>query len=431
PEEEIYFSYDDRDRIIDIQGSDYHYNYEYGLADTFTVEHLPIVKETNLLTNKWSEYISTYEGLPLEYFDSFYWRKVYEYDFNSSSGTPPSPKPKKVLYYRKAAADRYETTFTYGQANILGYKTQTYLGRQIVFEYNTNRLMKRKWYGQINYSGFPYVDMRFDRDNSGLITSITSDSNDKALIALTNNDLEIEQVQHTAPQVFDEGYTYDTRGNRLTSLTNSYTYNDLNQLTNNNTHTYSYDADGNLIEEKNITTTETKKFYYNAENRMIKYEHYPTEIEPVDIMAEYKYDIYGRRIQKNVNGVITNFHWEGDNLSFELNENHQPIRRYIYENGKDDVQGHVEYAEVDDPQYFSFERKGWYSYIKDQVGTITKVYKHETKQMVDTRTYDTFGNLINQTGSSNGNLGFQSKYFDQESGLNYYYHRYYYPQTGR
>jgi RHS repeat-associated protein len=118
-------------------------------------------------------------------------------------------------------------------------------------------------------------------------------------------------------------------------------------------------------------------------------------------------------------------------MSFELNENYQPIRRYIYENGKDDVQGYVEYAEVDDPQYFSFEKKGWHSYIKDQVGTITKIYKHETKQMVNTKTYDIFGNMINQTGSSSGNLGFQSKYYDQESGLNYYYHRYYYPTIGR
>jgi RHS repeat-associated protein len=118
-------------------------------------------------------------------------------------------------------------------------------------------------------------------------------------------------------------------------------------------------------------------------------------------------------------------------MSFELNSSNQPIRRYIHENGKDDAQAHVEYSKVDDPQYFSFERKGWYSYIKDQVGTITKVYKHETKQMIDTRTYDIFGNLINQSGSSNGNLGFQSKYYDQESGLNYYYHRYYSPSIGR
>ena len=264
-----------------------------------------------------------------------------------------------------------------------------------------------------------------------MITSITSDSSDKALSALYNPDLEIEQVQHTLPQTFDESYSYDTRGNRLTSLTNNYTYNDLNQLTNTTTNTYTYDANGNMIEEKNLATTETKKFYYNSENRMIKFEHYPTDLEPADIIAEYKYDIYGRRLQKNVNGTITNFFWEGDNMSFELNENNQPIRRYIYENGKDDVMAHVEYSEVSDPEYLSYEHKGCYSYIKDQVGTITKVYKHETKQMINTRTYDTFGNLINQTGSSSGNLGFQSKYYDQESGLHYYYHRYYYPSIGR
>jgi RHS repeat-associated protein len=63
--------------------------------------------------------------------------------------------------------------------------------------------------------------------------------------------------------------------------------------------------------------------------------------------------------------------------------------------------------------------------------TTNKIYKHETKQTVNTRTYDTFGTLVNQTGSSSGNLGFQSKYYDQESGLNYYYHRYYFPQIER
>jgi RHS repeat-associated protein len=62
---------------------------------------------------------------------------------------------------------------------------------------------------------------------------------------------------------------------------------------------------------------------------------------------------------------------------------------------------------------------------------VYKVYSDYTKQIVDTRAYDTFGNLISQTGSSDGNLGFQSKYFDQESGMYYFYHRYYNPVNGR
>jgi RHS repeat-associated protein len=96
----------------------------------------------------------------------------------------------------------------------------------------------------------------------------------------------------------------------------------------------------------------------------------------------------------------------------------------------DDVEAHVEMSEVTG-SVFDTSRKGWYTYVKDQVGTVYKVYSDYHKQIVDTRAYDTFGNLINQNGSSNGNLGFQGKYFDQESGLYYFYHRYYSTEMGR
>jgi RHS repeat-associated protein len=148
------------------------------------------------------------------------------------------------------------------------------------------------------------------------------------------------------------------------------------------------------------------------------------------MVSTYTYDFYGRRLQKNVNGVITNFLWEGDNLANELDVNYQPIRRYIYGADMDDVEAHVEMSEVTG-SVFDPSRKGWYTYIKDQVGTVYKVYSDYNKQIVDTRTYDTFGNLISKNGSSNGNLGFQGKYFDRESGLYYFYNRYYNPSNGR
>ncbi|MEA3478571.1 MAG: hypothetical protein U9R60_10365, partial [Bacteroidota bacterium] len=195
PEGVIYFTYDARNRITGIEAADYHYQYDYGLADTFILPHLPIVKETNLLNNKWSEYISTYEGLPFEYFDSFYWRKVYEYRFDSSAGTPPGPTPTKVQYFRKYAAGNYTTWYEYDNGYRVLKKTQSHLGRDMTFSYK-NRLLLRKRYYEYQYSGFPFIEMNFDRDNSGLITSITGD---KALTAVYNNDLEIEQVQHTVP----------------------------------------------------------------------------------------------------------------------------------------------------------------------------------------------------------------------------------------
>jgi hypothetical protein len=176
---------------------------------------------------------------------------------------------------------------TFNSVNRLTIRKNYYLNTQKNFTFDTNVVLS-----QLMYRGptaFPDIDINFTRDDSGLITSITGD---KELNVTYNPDLEIENVQHILPQTFDESYNYDTRGNRLTSLTHSYTYNDLNQLTGSTTHTYSYDSDGNLIEEKNKVTTETKKCYYNSENRLIGFEHYSNDVAPADIVANYKYEVY-------------------------------------------------------------------------------------------------------------------------------------------
>jgi RHS repeat-associated protein len=266
-----------------------------------------------------------------------------------------------------------------------------------------------------------------DRDNSGLINHITGD---KEMNVIYNPDLEITGVQHITPTPFQENYTYDTRGNRLTSLDHSYAYNELNRFQETFADSFQFDADGNLVLEKDKTAGEIKKYYYNSENRMIGFEHYPNETSPADIAASYTYDIYGRRLKKNFNGVVTNFLWEGNNLAYEMDASYQPIRRYIYGAEMDDVEGHVEFSEVTGG-VFDDSRNGWYTYVKDQVGTVYKVYSDYQKQIVDTHTYDTFGNLVSQDGSSKGNLGLQGKYFDRESGLYYFYNRYYNPIQGR
>jgi RHS repeat-associated protein len=422
PEGVVNFTYDDIDRLTEIEAPDFHYKYAYGLIPS---NNDTILQEENLKNGLWSQYINNQHGLPREYYDNFEWKKTYWYNFSQSGGTPIDSTPYLVTYTKRWEYGEYRMHYTYDKGNRLTIRKNQYLNTQKNFTYDNNGVLS-----QLMYSGptaFPDIDINFTRDDSGLITSITGD---KELNVTYNPDLEIESVQHILQQPFDESYTYDTRGNRLTSLTHSYTYNDLNQLTDSTTHTYSYDADGNLIEEKNKITTETKKYYYNSENRLIIYEHYPNDVSQADTSATYNYDIYGRRLQKNVNGTILNFTWEGDNLAMELDENLQPIRRYVYGIGIDDVEGYVELSEVTGGMFEQF-KQGWYSYVKDHVGTIYKVYSDYTQQIVETRNYDVFGNMVNQTGSSTDNLGFHSKYYDQESGLNYFYHRYYNPFNGR
>ena len=153
-----------------------------------------------------------------------------------------------------------------------------------------------------------------------------------------------------------------------------------------------------------------------------------TMIYPDGSRLRQTFDISGR-LSKTVNGTTTNFHWEGDNLAMELDASFNPIRRYTYGIGKDSVEGHIEFSEAS-ANLFAHPY-GWYSYIKDQVGTIYKIFSHQTQSTVTTRHTDTFGNLLSQSGPSKGNLGFQSKYFDQESDLNYFYHRYYNPSIAK
>lgn len=430
PEGVIYFTYDELDRVTEIEAPDYHYRYRYGVCDIpFQSGSHTLIEETNLKNMLWSQTVVNHWGLPSVRLDSFNWKKAYYYDFHSSGGTPIGATPKTITYHKRGIGNYWQVDYTYTPGPHFQKKTNQYLHYEQGFDYNANLYIKMLRYRQqLGYAGnFPAVDQFFSREASGLIATATGD---RAFHASYTQDPEISGVQHTVPQVFDESYTYDPRGNRLTSLASVYTYNDLNQLTESTTHTYQYDADGNLVEEKDKTTTETKRYYYNSGNRLIKYEHYPTDISPADVVATYTYDIYGKRLHKVVNGTVTHFFWEGDNLSLELDVNNQPVRRYLYGMGKDSVEAHIEFSEAPSNP-FDYSQQGWYSYIKDQVGTIYKVYSHQQQQVADSRTYDVFGNLITQTGTTPGRLGFQSKYLDPESGLYYFYHRYYHPTNGR
>jgi len=366
---------------------------------------------------------------PWQTLDSFGWRKYFLYDSPVLGGSP-----NEIDYLWKGTqASFMRTTLTHDTARrMTSYKNEMFKRRDF-FTYDSNGLLQKSRYE--GWPGWPYFtetgSLYFSRDTSGLISGITGD---KELNANYDQDLQITSINHILPQPFAEGYTYDDNGNRLTSLTNSFIYDDLNRLTESTLHDYTYDADGNMTQEKNKLTTESKKYYYDSENRMIKYEHQASDVSPIDITATYKYDIFGRRLQKNVNGAITNFFWENDTMTYELNDQYQPIRKYLTGSGGiDDYEGHLEYSEITDfPHIFFPEyRQPWYSYMKDQVGTIYKVHSMKTRAIAESRVYDSFGNLVNQTGTATTPLGFQGKYYDAESGLNYFYQRYYNPMIGR
>jgi hypothetical protein len=123
--------------------------------------------------------------------------------------------PVFIHHYKKDyGVNSYSASYNYWANNNVRTITNNFFNRDQKFEYDANNVLSRTFYRQKPgvAGNYPYVDLHFERDASGLITSITGD---KELTANYNPDLEIESVSHTLPQAFDESYTYDTRGNRL------------------------------------------------------------------------------------------------------------------------------------------------------------------------------------------------------------------------
>ncbi len=68
-------------------------------------------------------------------------------------------------------------------------------------------------------------------------------------------------------------------------------------------------------------------------------------------------------------------------------------------------------------------------YLHDQLGS-TRALANESGTVVDTYTYDAYGNLVGSTGTDDTPLGFAGAYTDAETGFLYLINRYYDPATG-
>ncbi len=69
-------------------------------------------------------------------------------------------------------------------------------------------------------------------------------------------------------------------------------------------------------------------------------------------------------------------------------------------------------------------------YLHDQIGS-TRVLTNGSGTVVDTYTYDPYGNLLGSTGSDSNPFGYAGSYTDAETGFLYLIHRYYDPTTGQ
>jgi len=138
---------------------------------------------------------------------------------------------------------------------------------------------------------------------------------------------------------------------------------------------------------------------------------------PSNQLATFKYDPFGRRIQKSSASGTTNYLYDGDNTLEEVDPSGNVLARYAQS-----LSIEVPLAQL---------RSGTTSYYgADGLGSITSL-SNSSGAIVNTYNYNSFGNLTASTGAIVNSLRYTGREFDSETGLHYYRARYYDQSVGR
>ena len=147
-----------------------------------------------------------------------------------------------------------------------------------------------------------------------------------------------------------ESYSYDAVGNRLSSAgVPQYNYNASNELTSNSNGSYTYDANGNTLSDAS-----GKSYTWDFENRLTQ------AVVPGTGTVTFKYDPFGRRIQKSSSLGTTNYLYDGPETIEEIDNGGNVLARYTQGPG------------IDQP--LSEFRSGTSSYYEqDWIGAVTSL----------------------------------------------------------
>ncbi len=199
-------------------------------------------------------------------------------------------------------------------------------------------------------------------------------------------------------------YSYDAVGNRKTqtsmvnglSSTVDYDYDDANRLTTVNGVTYTWDANGNLLNDGVNTYT------YNSANRL------KTMTGP-SVAAGYSYNGMGDRLRETIGEQTTTFAMDyNTGLTQVLNDG---TNNYIY--------GNERIAQVNTgTEYFLGDALGSVRQLTNNNGAVTYA-----------SAYDPYGVVTNTYGAAQTAYGYTNEYTSQ--GLVYLRARFYSPSMGR
>ena len=173
------------------------------------------------------------------------------------------------------------------------------------------------------------------------------------------------------------------------------------------TRNFTYDANGNLLNDGKYTYSWTKGSLLE-------------KVTGDGLEAVYTYDASGIRTSKKVNGITTEYLTAGGSV---LSEKKNGVWQHYLYDGSGQLMA-IRYKGAD------------YYYVRNGLMTITGLVDANGASVVN-YFYDSWGNMLNITGSMAASLGkdnpyrFKGYYYDEETGMYYLKSRYYQPEICR
>jgi RHS repeat-associated protein len=209
-----------------------------------------------------------------------------------------------------------------------------------------------------------------------------------------------------------EIYAYDRAGNLKESPRSSdFTYDAADQIADDGVHTYEFDLNGNLAKRIDKASGGTTAFTYDAANRLVRVAI------PDGRSVSFRYDAFGRRVEKSFAGEIRRYVYDGLDLIAELDSENNVVARYVYG------------PFIDQP--LMVESGGTCAfYHGDHQGSV-RLLTAADGRIVNSYEYNGYGGSKSAIEAFANPFRFTGREWDAETGLYYYRARYYDPEIGR
>ena len=167
-----------------------------------------------------------------------------------------------------------------------------------------------------------------------------------------------------------QSFAYDAVGNRTTA---GNVVNAGNQLTADATHMYQYDDNGNLTRKTLLATGNYTAYTYDAENRLIKVEEFAAGASTPATTSTYRYDGFGRRIEKIGNGVTRRYVYDGEDILLEYDGTNTLVARYTHGPGIDEP---IAVTKGSSTYFYHQDGLGSVTDLTDSAGVTAKSYSY-------------------------------------------------------